>query len=115
MSSLTKCLSSFLSKTVPNLIIGDFNLRNINWINTVVHGENPNHIFASFNLEHGLQQLVNESTRENSILDLLLSDCASTVSNVHNLHIRSLGYWFQYQLYTCSIYLKKASTWLQKG
>ena len=49
--------------------------------------ENPNHIFARFNLEYGLQLLVNEPTRENSILDLLLCDCASTVSNVHNLPI----------------------------
>ena len=50
-----------------------------------VLGENPNHIFARFTLEHGLQQLVNKPTRENSILDLLLCDCASNVSNVHNL------------------------------
>ena len=85
ISSLIKCLSSFLAKTMPNIIVGDFNLRDINWINMDVLGENPNHIFARFTLEYCLQQLVNESTKENSILSLLLRDCTSTVSNVHNL------------------------------
>ena len=56
---------------MPNIIVGDFNLRGINWIDMDVLGENLNHIFARFTLEHGLQQLVNKSTRENPILDLL--------------------------------------------
>ena len=75
-------MPSFLSKTVPNVY---FSLRDINWIIMDVLGENPNHIFVRFTLEHGLQQSVNEPARENSILDLLLYDCARTVSNVHSL------------------------------
>ena len=112
ISSLIKCLSSFLLKTVLNIIVGDFYLRDINLINIDVLGENQNHIFARFTLEHGLQQLVNEPNRENSILDFLLHDYASTVSKVHNLPNFSISdhsvICFNFNcIRSCSIYYKK--------
>ena len=56
--------------------------------------------------------MINEPTRANSILDLLLCDCASTVRKIHNLPNFStsdhsvIGFNIM-QLYTCSIYYKK--------
>ena len=48
ISSLIKCMLSFLSKTVLSIIVEDFNLKDIKWINMDVLGENPNHIFTIF-------------------------------------------------------------------
>ena len=81
---LSLFLFLFLLVININIIVREFNLRDISWITVDVLRENPNHIFALFTLEHGLLQLVNEPARENPILDLLLYDCANTVSNVHN-------------------------------
>ncbi len=47
ISLLIKCLLSFLSRTVQDIIFGDFNLTDINWFNMDVLGENLNHIFSS--------------------------------------------------------------------
>ena len=59
----------------PNYLVGDFNLRNIDWSSPCTLGLHPENIFASFVIENGHTQLVNEYTREQAILDLVFTDC----------------------------------------
>ena len=71
-----------LSATLPNYLVGDFNLRNIDWSSPCIVGLHPENIFASFVIENGLTQLVNEYTREQAIIDLMFTDCNDSVVDV---------------------------------
>ena len=89
MKALEKSLS-FLPKngTLPNVILGgDINLPDIDWDNYTVkpnpqYGYRVNRLFLDTVNEHGLQQHVQEPTRLNNILDLLLTTYPDLVDNV---------------------------------
>ncbi len=58
--------------------LGDFNYPNISWS----HSERNNHIFYDTITQLGLCQLVNEPTRLNNILDLIITDSPGFTKNV---------------------------------
>ena len=61
-------------------IMGDFNYRNIDWVNNV--GDSEAEEFLDVINDNFLRQLVNVPTRENNILDLILTDRDDLVNNL---------------------------------
>lgn len=59
-------------------IVGDFNYRNVDWINNIGDHESDN--FVNLVHDNFLKQLVNEPTRQNNILDLVLTNRDNLVS-----------------------------------
>ena len=77
------CLSSLLVDSATNIIIGDFNFKEINWACIDVSGYSPHHLFSKFLLDHEFFQLVLEPTRKASIFDLVLCDNFYTIDYVY--------------------------------
>ena len=75
-------IHKLLDVTLPKYLVGDFDLRNIDWSSPCTLGLHPENIFASFVIENGLTQLVNKYTREQAILDLVFTDCNDSVVDV---------------------------------
>ena len=71
-----------LDVTLPNYLVGDFDLRNIDRSFPCTLGLYPENIFASFVIENGLTLLLNEYMRETAILDLVFTDCNDSVEDV---------------------------------
>ena len=82
VTSFVGDIHKLLDVTLPKYLVGDFNLRNIDWSSPCTLGLHPDNIFASFVIENGLTQLVNEYTREIAILDLVFTDCNDSVVDV---------------------------------
>ena len=61
-------------------IMGDFNYRNIDWVNYI--SDNESEELIRFVNENFLKQLVNVPTRENSVLDIILTNRDNLVSNL---------------------------------
>ena len=60
--------------------MGDFNYRNIDWVNYV--GDNEFEELISLVNENFLKQLVNVPTRENSVLDFIITNRDDLVNNL---------------------------------
>ena len=82
VTSFVGDIHKLLDVTLPNYLVGDFNLRNIDWSYPCTLGLHPENIFASFVIENSLTQLVNEYMREIAILDLVFTDCNNSVVDV---------------------------------
>ena len=65
-------IKSLTNDSTDTIIMGDFNLPLINW-NTNQHGDSAGDRFFSFFHENFLHQHVHEPTRDNNILDLVIS------------------------------------------
>ena len=68
----TLCVCSF-----PVILVGDFNLPEIDWLNlTRTDADSKESLFVNFCVDHGFSQLVGEPTRtvSGSLLDLLLTN-----------------------------------------
>ena len=82
-------LSEFLCVPYPSFLIGDLNLAEINWINFKgVNNQNKNNlcqIFIDFTKNHELFQLIKYPTRQNKILDLLLTNKRSNIKKIQTL------------------------------
>ena len=74
---------TLLVESATNIIIGDFNLKEIDWACIDVSGYSPHHLFSKFLLDHGFSQFVLEPTREASILDFVLCDNLYTIDHVY--------------------------------
>lgn len=61
-------------------IMGDFNYRNIDWSNNT--GDNVSEEFLELINDNFLRQLINEPTRENNILDLIITNRDDLVYNL---------------------------------
>lgn len=61
-------------------IMGDFNYRSIDWVNNV--GDNESEDFINVVNDNFLKQLVNVPTRENNILDLILTNREDLVNEL---------------------------------
>ena len=72
-----------LSPNGKNIIVGHFNLKDIDWSNIDVLGYNPGQLFSKFVLENELHQHVFVPTRNTSIFDLVLTDNSDITSYVH--------------------------------
>ena len=60
--------------------MGDFNYRNVDWINIVINHKLDD--FIDIIEDNFLKQIVSESTREDSILDLIIRNKENLVSNM---------------------------------
>ena len=65
------------------VIAGDFNLPNIDWININATSENPiySHFIKIIN-DYFLWQVIDFPTRENNILDLILTSIPEKLTNI---------------------------------
>jgi len=63
------------------LILGDFNLPLIDWINTYFPGDSKSQYFYLFFTDFGFTQFIVDCTRNANILDLLLCNNAYLVSD----------------------------------
>ncbi|XP_047132453.2 uncharacterized protein LOC124811182 [Hydra vulgaris] len=82
MQSSVKCFSILCSTKKNVVILGDFNLPDIDWHyhhgpDSVIHNS-----FLHFINRYSLTQHVDQPTQENSILDLILSSSSSFISNL---------------------------------
>ena len=80
---MQQIIINFLKHNINfNLIIGDFNLPEIDWINSVAPPQGR--LFLNFTQENFLTQHVLSATRKssNSILDLVFSTCGTNVTNL---------------------------------
>ncbi|XP_065645625.1 uncharacterized protein LOC136076089 [Hydra vulgaris] len=74
---------SNLCESVPQfVIVGDFNLTKIDWVNYASPNEKCHNLFLTLVNSLGMHQYVLEPTRENNILDLVLSNIISLLSNI---------------------------------
>jgi hypothetical protein len=65
------------------ILCGDFNLPNILWSDYASVGDYRHEMFVEFCWQHGLSQHVKCPTRDNSVLDLVLSNDAHIVSDTY--------------------------------
>ena len=82
VTSFVGDINKLLDVILPNYLVGNFYLRNIDWSSPCTLGLHPENIFASFVIENGLTQLVNEYTREIAILDLVFTECNDSAVDV---------------------------------
>ena len=68
------CLSQLFILDGANVIVGDLNCGDIDWVNLNAPGDNIQDTLLNFAIEHGYYQLVSEPTRDTKILDLLLTN-----------------------------------------
>ena len=67
----------------PVIILGDFNLSNINWDNLKGSNSTEDKFINCFQ-NNFLEQLVNFKTRGNNILDLILTNHSELINNIHS-------------------------------
>ena len=73
-----------LSNNEPHLILGDFNMPEINWANYT--GPNKYHRFIDILCDKSLEQIVDFPTHSRgNILDLIITNCPDRIVNVENL------------------------------
>ena len=98
ITNLCKSIHFFLTSANPIVLLGDFNLPNIQWDTSTAKGSSSE-TFLNFCLQNGLQQSITSATRnDKSILDLLICnqsafshlidsnvDCPLSSSCDHNL------------------------------
>jgi hypothetical protein len=82
----TELLSSLINEitnvTWPVIILGDFNLPHIDWKNMLSPKTNEYETFLNAVVEAGLHQVVTFPTRENNVLDLILTNSPMIVSGI---------------------------------
>jgi len=73
MTTLVKCLLKYESNKYANVLVGDLNLPKVDWSSNT----GPNHEvyqqFLRFTLESSYTQLTHFPTRDNNILDVILT------------------------------------------
>jgi len=85
---LNNSLLSLSSCNLPLVLCGDFSVPNIDWVSvTPVSSPRPAELLCTIIADNSLAQLVDCSTRDCNILDLVLSnhDCVSMVNVIDNL------------------------------
>ncbi|KAK6031341.1 hypothetical protein OSTOST_02510, partial [Ostertagia ostertagi] len=78
---LAKAVSDLTTVSFPVIVLGDFNLPEINWAQWDSWKEDPHPLSVMF-ASHGFKQYIKEPTRGNNILDLLFSNDHELLSNV---------------------------------
>jgi Endonuclease-reverse transcriptase len=68
---LSDCLQMLTRRSINYIVLGDFNLPGIDWQGTPVANNSSISELVEFLADSGLQQIVNFTTREDSILDLV--------------------------------------------
>jgi len=80
---LTECLTDYSTHgKYMHLIVGDFNLPNINWDVMIGPGDDVNNTVLKFLLNNGYNQLVSFPTHGGNMLDLVLTDTDMIITNI---------------------------------
>ena len=82
MRTLVDCLSSLALSDGANVLVGDMNCGNIDWVNLSAPNDGVHDTFLNFTVKHGYSQLITEPTRDSKILDVLLSNEPISISDV---------------------------------
>nr|XP_047135244.1 uncharacterized protein LOC124812504 [Hydra vulgaris] len=82
LESMISIISNLCESVPQFVIVGDFNLPKIDWVNYVSPIEKCHNLFLTLVNNLGMYQYVLEPTRENNILDLVLSNIISLLSNI---------------------------------
>ena len=85
-AKLINVLASLSRVTWPVFIGGDFNCPGINWDRFKAPADNVQDLFLKFTLSNGFSQLVNEPTRQDNILDLVLCNEPLLITSV-DIHV----------------------------
>jgi len=72
---LVGCIESLSGVSWPCYITGDFNAPSIDWPHLVTLHSSADECVMYFAIDTGFTQMVNVSTRNSNILDLVLSEC----------------------------------------
>jgi len=83
MAMLSECLEFLCDTKDTVILVGDFNLPNINWAEFDSPNDNIHSSFLNCCVHHGLTQFVNEPTRDGNCLDLVLSNDQLIVSDLY--------------------------------
>jgi len=79
---LTQCLDSLFQVTWPCYISGNFKARNLDWSGmTAIHNQ-ADKILLDYSVNNGFTQLVNKTTRNDNVLDILLANEPNIVYDV---------------------------------
>jgi len=82
MQLLIDCLKTSTSNTNMHVIVGDFNLPQIEWNTLACPSDAIHNPFLEFIIQHSWIQLVNFPTRCQNVLDLVITDVAQVVTQV---------------------------------
>lgn len=82
LKHLVCAISDLCLKASQVIIMGDFNLPNVDWDNYSAPNEPCYNLFMSFVNNNGLQQYVSEPTRFGNVLDLILTFNTYLISDV---------------------------------
>ena len=77
-----RCLQMLCSTDKVTFILGDFNLPDIDWSQYHAPDNIIYNTILNFVNSYGLTQFVKQSTRDNNILDLVLSTSVKIISNI---------------------------------
>jgi hypothetical protein len=82
LNAFINCLESLCDVNYNIFIVGDFNMPDVNWSDLVSKGNHVNFssMMLDFVCDNGLSQCVHEPTRENNLLDLVLTNDPLLVS-----------------------------------
>ena len=80
-SALYQEIARYVNVNMNVCLAGDINLPSIDWSDYIGCSQNDN-LFIDFVNENGLYQHVSDPTRDNNILDLVLSNCETSLCNV---------------------------------
>ena len=64
-----------------NVLVGDMNCGNIDWVNLSAPNDGVHDAFLNFTVKNGYSQLITEPTRDSKILDVLLSNEPISISD----------------------------------
>ena len=79
--STFECLCQICAACDKCIVIGDFNLPKINWKDSYFPGDFKYNVFYNFYTDYGFNQLISEPTRNDNILDLLLTNDPLLISD----------------------------------
>ena len=82
VSSLIECLNDLVSNRRVHVSVADFNLPRIDWNNVCCPDDKINKPVLNFVVESGLRQLINFPTRNDNLLDILLTDDDQLIRSV---------------------------------
>ena len=83
MKLLCDCLDFLCNTRDTVLLVGDFNLPLINWEMYSAPSDEVHNVFLDFCMYRGFQQFVNDDTRDNHCIDLVLTNDSLLISNVN--------------------------------
>lgn len=82
ITCLTECLNSLIVSNQIVILLGDFNLPDIDWNSFNYPDSTVHNLFMSVFQHHGLSQFIVSPTRSDNILDLLFSTHHDALANI---------------------------------